>query len=786
MFLGFGILFAQPPNSAVIRGSVKSGGEPLAFATIYLKGTTTGTSSDGEGRFMLHVSPGKHILCVSYIGYETYETEISVKPDERKIIHVELNENSVSLGEVVVSSSAVQRVNESAYNVVAVDARALHNTTSDLAQAMSRVSGVRVRESGGVGSSVQFSLNGFSGRHIKFFINGVPMEGMGSSFQINNIPVNMAERIEIYKGVVPVGFGGDAIGGAVNIVTNGNHRRRTFADVSYSYGSYNTHRTTINAGHTSKKGLMFEISAFQNYSDNNYWIETPVKNLQTGVIDNDNYERIRRFNDTYHNETVIGKIGLVNKPFADRLIFSVNVGQTYQDVQNGVIQKIVFGEKHNTSKTFMPSFVYSKRNLFTHGLNVSLTANYNNNLRHNVDTAHYEYNWFGERKAHSENSRGGEQSYQDSEFENRNWNTTFNLSYRLNDLHSVVLNNVLSSFDRNTRATSQDMSVIATDTMPKVSMKNVLGLSYMLNYNDKWNVSVFGKHYMLYAKGPRLTSTESNSYELYDETFTTSGYGIAGTYFLRDVQIKLSYEKAYRLPTDSELFGDEDMEAGTTGLKPENSDNYNINLSYEKDLDKMHFFYFDGGFILRNTKDYIRRNTFIRSGGINYASHFNHGYVQNIGLNAEVRYSFKDLLSAGVSVTSQNIRDREKIAAQTTRESKFYGVRLPNVPYFFANSDINLFWRDFIKKGNMLTLTYNNNYVHEFPLRWENEGIRSSKDIVPTQFSHDILVSYTMQRGRYNISFECKNLTDAKMFDNFSLQKPGRGFYGKVRYHFSK
>lgn len=37
---------------------------------------------------------------------------------------------------------------------------------------------------------------------------------------MNNIPVNFADRIEVYKGVVPVGFGTDAIGGVINIVTN--------------------------------------------------------------------------------------------------------------------------------------------------------------------------------------------------------------------------------------------------------------------------------------------------------------------------------------------------------------------------------------------------------------------------------------------------------------------------------------------------------------------------------------------------------------------------------------
>jgi hypothetical protein len=45
---------------------------------------------------------------------------------------------------------------------------------------------------------------------------------------------------------------------------------------------------------------------------------------------------------------------------------------------------------------------------------------------------------------------------------------------------------------------------------------------------------------------------------------------------------------------------------------------------------------------------------------------------------------------------------------------------------------------------------------------------------------------YAMANGKYNVSLECKNLLDAKLFDNFSLQKPSRGFYVKLRYFINK
>ena len=58
--------------------------------------------------------------------------------------------------------------------------------------------------------------------------------------------------------------------------------------------------------------------------------------------------------------------------------------------------------------------------------------------------------------------------------------------------------------------------------------------------------------------------------------------------------------------------------------------------------------------------------------------------------------------------------------------------------------------------------------------------------MVPRQFSHNLSLSYTLRGGRYNLSLECRNLTDEKLYDNFSLQKAGRAFYGKVRIHFGK
>ncbi|MGO1520463.1 MAG: hypothetical protein ACTHWQ_02915, partial [Sphingobacterium sp.] len=72
---------------------------------------------------------------------------------------------------------------------------------------------------------------------------------------------------------------------------------------------------------------------------------------------------------------------------------------------------------------------------------------------------------------------------------------------------------------------------------------------------------------------------------------------------------------------------------------------------------------------------------------------------------------------------------------------------------------------------------------------WPSRGGREANDEkrgIPRQFAHDLNLTYSLADGRYNIGLEAKNLTDAMLVDNFSLQKPGRAFYLNLRYFFSK
>ncbi|MDE6489045.1 MAG: ligand-gated channel protein, partial [Paramuribaculum sp.] len=533
-------------------------------------------------------------------------------------------------------------------------------------------------------------------------------EGVGSSFSLNNIPVNFADRIEVYRGVVPVGFGADAIGGVINIVTP-KRQRRWFVDASYSYGSFNTHKSYVNFGQTLTNGFKYEINAFQNYSDNDYWVDTPVEDFATGGINRKKPEHVKRFNDTYHNEAIIGKLGFVNKPWADRLLIGFNYSHMYKEIQTGVRQEIVYGQKHRHGYTLMPSVEYGKRNLLTSGLDISFNANYNRGITTNVDTASIRYNWRGESVARNS---PGEQSYQLAKAINNNWSAAFTANYRLNENHTFTVNDVFNAFNRSNE--NLLTSPPSKDEFRKTTSKNIAGISYRYMPNSKFNLSVFGKQYHQYVSGPIATTSAQDVYTLTSRSIDYFGYGAAGTWFMPlGFQMKASYEKAYRLPTIEEMFGDEDLEVGDIALKPEASHNINLNLSYNTAFGK-NIIYVEAGLIYRDTRDYIQRNILALSGGKSAATYVNYGKVDTKGISVSARYSFSRWLSVGANFTQMNVRDNMRTAQGSTAENLSYRERMPNLPYMFADSDLSFYWHGLGRKSNVLTVTYDNQYTRKF------------------------------------------------------------------------
>ena len=766
-------------QQAEIYGTITSEeNQPIPETYLYINGTTIYTRADENGKYSISVDAGDYKFAASAMGYIKTIKEVSLEPAERKRIDFVLPiDPDMTLSDVsLIGKSALKEIQESSYNVVALNAEGLHNTTLDISQALERVSGIRVRRSGGLGSDANLMLNGFTGRHVKMFIDGVPMEGFNSAFSMNNIPINLAKRIEVYKGVVPINFGSDALGGAINIVTEDG--KQNFLDASYSYGSFNTHKSFLNTAYTSDSGITARLTAFQNYSDNDYKVDAGIVELEGEGSYQFSGERqnVRRFHDMYRNYTLMGKVGVVNKSYADQLLLGFTYGDEFNEVQHPAYMNVAFGQIYETAETLMPSLTYRKKDLFTKNLNVSLQANYNFGESSYIDAANRDYNWLGE---YVEKDALGEYQYSRRFFKNRNGSVNANATYKFNDKHAFTVNNVFSAFSRKGTDLAEPSPA---DDYPSENFKNVLGVGYKFQPNDAWSTSVFGKYYSNTVN--QYAAPEGNDeYENYSRFTDTYGYGIASSYFITEsLQFKASYENAVRLPTGRELFGSgSSFELGNPNLRPESSDNINVGANYNWILAKDHTLNLDASFIYRDTEDFIRRQ--VNSEGA--AASINEASVENRGIDFEALYTYGNLFSANASFTYQDQRNTLEYRNNGSRNLS-YDQRIPNQPYLFGNAGFSFFFDDMWKSQDRFSVNYNMLYIHEFSYDYSGYGNSATNINIPTQFAHDIYLNYSLKGGKYNISLECRNILDENLYDNYSLQKPGRSFAVKLRYFIDK
>jgi hypothetical protein len=96
-----GYLFAQ----SGIKGSISSAeGEPLSFATIYVKGTTNGTIANASADYFLKTPPGQHIIVIQFVGYATQEKSVDVSEGEIKEMYFKLDEQALILETVTITA----------------------------------------------------------------------------------------------------------------------------------------------------------------------------------------------------------------------------------------------------------------------------------------------------------------------------------------------------------------------------------------------------------------------------------------------------------------------------------------------------------------------------------------------------------------------------------------------------------------------------------------------------------------------------------------------------------
>jgi len=766
-------------------------GQPVHGASIRIEKGNQGTESDSRGLFTLTVPPGhSYRVQISYIGTTPHIFYADLVKQKEVELNVTLTENAQDLDEVkVIGKSAAQQAKEQIVKTEIVDTKGSQQQAATLVEMMNRSAGIRIRQSGGLGSNASIMLNGFQGKSIKTFKDGVPTDYLGASFSLSNLPINMLEHVEVYKGVLPTQLGADALGGAVNLVSRIGTDQ--YVAASYEIASFNTHRASINLYHHSINNKLFGgLDAFYNYSDNNYQVTADIPNEETANVIPEN---VKLFHNAYKQWYAEVYGGWKDVSWADELRVGLTGFYMNRDNQFAALMERPFGASYSKQNAPIIPTVRYKKSWIDGKLTIDQFAVYSKINSLFADTLTGSYDWYGRYHAPVDPGKRGESgnaSLADIHFSN--FTTRTGINYQLSDRHGLGFNLVFNDYNRKGSdpygAVSAGENPIDLQSLPADYTKLVgtLGLSSMFLDGKLQNLAQV-KYYHAQALGQEVNLSTGR---LRDETSKASSatFGVAEALkwnLTADLFFRLSGEWATRLPEQSEILGNGSYVLSNFDLKPERSINGNLGFGYSHGNDygvEINSFY-------RITKDLIL------SVPVNliYSQSSNVEQVRGIGLETDAYVSPVDWLRLNGNFTYQDFR-----LYNVTESSILYleRARLRNIPFFFANLGATFNFKNTLSKGDRLQAYWYFSYVHQYYLNYipkdtEPDGFLGlwgdakidAPNIIPGQRVHTAGLVWTpMPHRPLSINLECKNMFDAAIYDNFRIQNAGRSFHLKLNY----
>ncbi len=798
LVLGLG-LSVRAQYGSISGKATNERNEPVVGGVVTIKSINKHTITDEAGNYTLKQVPfGQYFVELSAM-------DVAAKPQLIKLDKTTLSldfkaksKDSRKLKEVGVAAKSAKKKMETsgfAVNVIATkDAASRNLQTNEL---LDRTVGVRVLQSGGLGSEVRYNLNGMSGRSIGIFIDGIELSTYGTSFNLNSIPPALIERIEVYKGVLPAHLSGDLLGGAINIILN-KGAATNHLSLSSSYGSFNTSQSTLNGMYrNAKNGFTLKGSGFHTFTNNDYEVWGKFsKYIEPNGVVNRNF-RAKRFWDDYRAVGARLEAGFTGVKWADALLLAYNISDDYKQIQHGQTMGTPYMGRFRETNAHVLNLQYSKRHLFTRGLDLSFNGVYSDRNTYLQDTVSYAYNWDGQVRRDLngkllKTKDGAQQGAPTmSTIDRQIGNMRTNLSYEPLRGHKISVNHVYYTVKREDTDLLKLVQQNAVKANNELS-KHVFAFNYeALSLKKRLISNAFLKYYQQNTgKNTPIVSNVNGQSVLQmqhqQNKATTWGYGLALSYALSPrIMLMSSAERAVRMPDGNEIFGDpaENILANA-GLKPEISDNLNIGVKLGNFDWDQHRISLSTNLFWRNTKDKILRrvNQLLNDSETEVAPYVNLGLAQSLGFEGELSYSYRKNLQVMLNFSKFNSLFKERYDPITGQQYTYYNQQIPNEPYFTVNGNIQYGIQNALQKGSTLNLFYTLGYVGQFKTIWpESEWF-----ITPSQLAQNLGLSYVFPNRRLTTSFDLKNIFNAEIYDNYGVQKPGRAMYFKLNYTINK
>jgi len=260
--------------SGYVKDSVN--GKPIFGVNIAIG--TRGTTTDANGYFEFeNIKPGDYAIKISCIGYVSKPMIISTHQNNDKTIEILLVKDNIYLDELVVSATRTEnRISQIPGRINMISSEKLSIIAAqNIDEYLQLLPGVQVSRSFGIFSTKSsVTMRGLSGNEqarTLVLLDGVPVnKADGGSVNWNLISTGQIERIEVVKGPGSALYGGNAMGGVINVITL-KPTKPFQGNISVEEGSFNTNQVRINLGGklngTQGKGFYWNTNGYYCYSD---------------------------------------------------------------------------------------------------------------------------------------------------------------------------------------------------------------------------------------------------------------------------------------------------------------------------------------------------------------------------------------------------------------------------------------------------------------------------------------------------------------------------------------
>ena len=246
-----------------IRGTVvNEQGEPLDFASVFILDSDYATATIQDGTYVLEdVKPGDYVLKVSFIGYQSVETQIVV--DRDLTVPVVIRGTIFDLDQVEIQATRAELRDPVSYSELDKEAIEENYVAQDVPYILRWEPSVTVTSDAGAGIGYTgIRVRGSEASRTNVTINGVPLNDSESQsvFWVN-MPdfLTNVESIQLQRGVGVSTNGTSAFGATLQMNTN-NFRQNSFANINTAIGSFGTNKISAHIG-TGLVNNMYSVEA---------------------------------------------------------------------------------------------------------------------------------------------------------------------------------------------------------------------------------------------------------------------------------------------------------------------------------------------------------------------------------------------------------------------------------------------------------------------------------------------------------------------------------------------